>query len=141
MVKLVSKLYKNLLDYDQIRFEFDRKFVKGFKKYGKILDKGPYAVRFSTDNIDEITKILQLRDIDERFEKVDVIPKSLFEGYDDLNDVDVYENTLGIYKWLFGKLRKEGKIDDLKKFFMIHGVSYKYEYGLKIIENDDWNFI
>lgn len=141
MVKWVSKLYKNLLDYDQIRFEFDSKITKGFKKYEKILDKGPYAMRFSTDNIEEITKILQLRDIDERFEKVDVIPKSLFEGYDDLDDVDVYENTLGIYKWLFEKLRKEGKIDDLKKFFMIHGVSYKYEYGLKIIENDDWNFI
>jgi len=135
----VSSLYKNLLKMDQIRFEFENKCRNGFKKYEIIIDRGPYTLRFSTDNAEKIAKILKLRDIDEKFEKIDVVPKKILEESEEF-DFDKFENTVGIYKWLFGKLQKEGYVDDMKKFFLIHGVDYSYECGLKIIERD-WRFL
>lgn len=135
----VSLLYKNLLKIDQVQFEFKNKFEKGFKKYDTIIERGPYTLRFSTDNAEEIAKILKLRDIDEKFEKIDVIPKIIFEESKN-DDFEKYENTVGIYKWLFGNLKNEGKIDDLKKFYLLHGVDYDYECGLRIIESGDWRF-
>ena len=135
----VSLLYKSLLEIDQVRFEFENKFEKGFKKYEIITERGPYTLRFSTDNAEEIAKILKLRDIDEKFEKIDVIPMNIIE--EEENDLDKFENTVGIYKWLFGILRKDGKVDDMKRFYLIHGVDYGYECGLKIIENKEDVFI
>jgi len=135
----VSILYEKLLKIDDVHFEFENKFNKGFKKYDIIIEKGPYTLRFSTDNAKEIAKILKLRDIDERFEKIDVIPKVIFEESDD-DDFKKYENTVGIYKWLFRKMEKEGNIDIMDKFYLLHGVKYDYECGLRIIENEDWKF-
>lgn len=135
----VSLLYKNLLEMEQIQLEFENKFGKGFKKYETIIERGPYSLRFSTDNVEEIAKILKLRDIDEKFEKIDVIPNIIFEEFED-DDFEKYENTVGIYKWLFGELRKEGKIDDMDRFYLLHGVEYDYECGLRIIESGDWRF-
>ncbi len=132
----VSLLYKNLLKIDQIQFEFENKFEKGFKKYEIIIERGPYTLRFSTDNAEEIAKILRLRDIDEKFEKIDVIPKKIFEESEEEIDFDKFENTVGIYKWLFGVLRKDGKVDDMKRFFLIY-LDYNYEFGLKIIEKKE----
>lgn len=130
LVIWVSVLYKNLLGNHQIRFEFDNKFGKGYKKYDQIIEKGPYTLRFSTDNVDEISKILQLRDIDELFEKIDVIPMVIAETIDEF---EKYENTVGIYKWLFGKLQKEGLIQIEENFYIIF-LDYNYENGL-IIKN------
>lgn len=131
----VSLLYKNLLEINQVQFEFKNKFEKGFKKYEAIIERGPYTLRFSTDNAEEIAKVLKLRDIDEKFEKVDVIPSKIFE-----EDCDNFENTVGIYKWLFEVLSKEGKVDDMERFFLLHGVNYGYECGLKVIGDKYWKF-
>lgn len=141
LAKWVSSLYKKLLKIDQVQFEFENKFEKGFKKYDTLIEKkGPYTLRFSTDDAEKIAKILKLRDIDEKFEKIDVIPKGIFEESDD-DTFEKYENTVGIYKWLFGKMEKEGKIDKMEKFYLLHGVNYDYEYGLRIIESEDWKFL
>lgn len=129
----VSLLYKNLLKMDPVQFEFENKFEKGFKKYDTIIEMGPYALRFSTDNVEKIAKILKLRDIDEKFEKIDIIPKKLAEFEDDF---DRYENTVGIYKWVFGKLEKNGDVIDKERFFLIN-LDYNYEFGLKMIEKQD----
>ena len=132
--KWVSDLYKKLLEEDQIQFEFKKKFSDGFKKYDQIIKRSPYALRFSTDNYDEITKILKLRDVDERFEKRDVIPKAMAEKTGEDFDFEKYENTVGIYKWLFEDLVKKGQVTGEKPFFLVF-LDYTYEYGLKIIEN------
>jgi len=63
----------------------------------------------------------------------------IFEESDD-DDFKKYENTVGIYKWLFRKMEKEGNIDIMDKFYLLHGVKYDYECGLRIIENEDWKF-
>lgn len=139
LAEWVSLLYRKLLDIDRIHFEFENKFEKGFKKYEEIIERGPYALRFSTDNAEKVAEKLELRDIDEKFAKIDIIPKKIAEESEE-DDFEKYENTVGIYKWLFGKLRKEGKIDDMKKFYLIHGINYDYECGLRIIENRDWRF-
>lgn len=136
LVKWVSMLYENLLNNHQIRLEFDNKFGKGLKKYDQIIEMGPYAVRFSTDNVEQISKILQLRDIDEQFEKIDVIPKAIAEEFDEF---ELYENTVGIYKWLFGKLEKEGLIRVEENFYLLF-LDYNYEIGLKIIKNKSNHF-
>jgi CRISPR-associated endonuclease/helicase Cas3 len=130
LVEWVSQLYENILKNHQIKFEFDKKFSNGFKKYDQIIDRGPYTLRFSTDNTEEISKILQLRDIDERFEKIDVIPKIIAEKFDEF---EKYENTVGIYKWLFKKLEKEGKIQAEEMLFLAF-LDYTYEYGLKMLK-------
>ncbi|WP_281774017.1 CRISPR-associated helicase Cas3' [Methanobacterium formicicum] len=131
----VSLLYEKLLENPQIHFEFQNKFGKGFNKFNKIIEKGPYTLRFSTENVDEIAKILQLRDIDERFEKIDVIPKVIAEK---LDEFEKYENSVGIYKWLFGKLEKDGLIQIIERFYMIF-LDYNYEYGLKITKTQSNN--
>lgn len=141
LTKWVSLLYNKLLKEDPASFEFEKKFLEGFKKYDQVIERSPYALRFSTDDFDEISKILKIRDIDERFEKIDVIPKQLAEESDYEDDFEKFENTVGIYKWLFKKLEKERKIDDMKKFFLIHDVEYSYECGLRMIENKDWRFL
>lgn len=127
--KWVSELYEKLLEEEEIRFEFEKKFGEGFKKYDHVIKRSPYALRFSTDNYDEITKILKLRDVDERFEKIDVIPSVIAEESDE--DFEKYENTVGIYKWLAGELIKTGFISEEEKFLMAF-LDYSYEYGLKI---------
>lgn len=128
---LVSTLYDNLIKIPQVNYEFERKFSEGFNKYESVIESGPYALRFSTDNFGEITKILKLRDVNERFEKIDIIPKAIAETFDDF---EKYENTVGIYKWLFSKLKKEGKIQELEKKFFLAFLDYNYEFGLKVIE-------
>ncbi len=135
LVEWVEKLYENILKNHQIRFEFDNKFGNGFKKFDQIIERGPYTLRFSTDNTEEISKILQLRDIDERFEKINVIPKIIAEKFDEF---EKYENTVGIYRWLFLKLQKEGKIQSEERLFLAF-LDYNYEYGLKILKTDSSN--
>ena len=78
---------------------------------------------------------MQLRDIDERFEKIDVIPKVIAEK---LDEFEKYENSVGIYKWLFGKLEKDGLIQIIERFYMIF-LDYNYEYGLKITKTQSNN--
>ena len=132
LVEWVSQLYENILKNHQIKFEFNNKFKNGFQKYDQIIEKGPYTLRFSTDNTEELSKILQLRDIDERFEKIDVIPKIIAEKFDEF---EKYENTVGIYKWLFKKLEKDGKIQAEETLFLAF-LDYTYEYGLKMLKTE-----
>lgn len=130
----VSELYEKLLGEDKIQFEFENKFNEGFKKYDQVVKRSPYALRFSTDNYDEISKILKLRDVDERFEKIDVIPRVMAEKTDETFDFEKYDNTVGIYKWFFGELMKKGQITEEQPFNLVF-LDYNYEYGLKVIEN------
>ena len=133
----VNRLYTSLLNTDQISFEFKNKFEDGFKKYNKIIERGPYAIRFRTENLEEISKLLQLRDTDERFETIDVIPKKFIEKED---SPERFENTVGIYKWLFFKLLKKGEIHK-NNFYILDGFDYNYEIGLKPLKKDDWQFL
>ena len=86
--------------------------------------------------MEEVSRLLSIRDVDERFEKIDVVPAAFF----DEEDPDKFENTVGIYKWLFLKMLREGKVDDMKMFYLIHGV-YSYECGFEVVDADDWNII
>jgi len=133
----VNRLYKSLLNTDQILFEFQNKFEDGFKKYDKIIERGPYTIRFKTENLEEISKLLQLRDTDESFETIDVIPKKFIEEED---SPERFGNTVGIYKWLFFKLLKEGEIHK-NNFYILDGFDYNYEIGLKALKKDDWQFL
>lgn len=36
---------------------------------------------------------------------------------------------------------KEGKIDEMERFYLAHGFNYDYEIGVDLQEEDDWNFI
>ncbi|QHN07914.1 CRISPR-associated helicase Cas3' [Methanothermobacter sp. THM-2] len=138
MAEMVSNLYDSLFELEDIYFEFKNKFKRGYDKYDVVIGKkGPYTIRFRTEDLEEISGLLALRDIDERFAKIDVVPAVLFDG----EDIDRFENTVGIPKWLFIKMLKEGKIDEMERFYLAHGFNYDYEIGVDLQEEDDWNFI
>jgi len=137
MSKMVLNLYRSLLEIESINLSFDRKLKNGYNKYDEIIKRGPYTIRFKTENIEQVSRLLSIRDIDERFEKIDVVPATFF----DEEDPDKFENTVGIYKWLFVKMLREGKVDDMKTFYLIHGVNYSYEYGFEVVDVEDWNII
>lgn len=137
MSEMVSNLYKSLLEIEEIKFSFNRKLKRGYNKYDEIIKRGPYTIRFKTDNMEEISRLLSIRDTDEKFEKVNVVPAVSFNE----KDPDKFENTVGIYKWLFLKMLREGKVDDMKNFYLIHGVNYSYACGFEIVEEEGWNII
>ncbi|BAZ99102.1 CRISPR-associated endonuclease/helicase Cas3 [Methanothermobacter sp. EMTCatA1] len=138
MSEMVFNLYTSLLEIESINLSFNKKLERGYNKYDEIINKrGPYTIRFRTENMEEVSRLLSIRDVDERFEKIDVVPAAFF----DEEDPDKFENTVGIYKWLFLKMLREGKVDDMKRFYLIHGVNYSYAYGFEVSEGELWNII
>lgn len=130
----VNNLYEGIMRNNQLNFELSKKFDEGYNKHDEVVEKyGAHSIRFKTEKYEEILGTLRLRDIeDERFEKIEVIPSMISERFDDF---EKYENTVGIYKWLFWKLGREGKIQkSLGKNLFLAFLDYNYEIGIKNAE-------
>lgn len=125
----VTWLYKKYYEEtSQGSHDLKEMFEEGFKKYNKIIsEKSLFLVDLKGDE-ENILTWLELRDIDPRFEKIDVIPQAIMEKEDEF---EKYENTVGIYKYQFKLMKKEGFISDSGKFKIIHK-NYDYEHGIDL---------
>jgi len=124
-----TQLYKKYYEENsQGNHDLKEMFKEGFEKYNKIIDeKSLFLVDLKGDE-EELSKLLKLRDIDPRFEKIDVIPKTIMEKEDEF---ERYENTVRIYKYQFEIMRKKGVIEKKDKFNIIYQ-EYDYEHGINL---------
>ncbi len=108
--------------------DFKEKFEEGYKKYNEIIgEKSLFIIDFKGDE-EELLGLLKFRDIDPRFEKIDIIPQTIMENEDEF---ERYENTVGIYKYQFEIMKKNGKIVKNDKFWVIYQ-KYDYEHGINL---------
>ncbi len=124
-----TQLYKKYYEENaQGNHDIKQMFKEGFKKYDNIIrEKSLFLVDLKGDE-EELSKLLKLRDIDPKFEKINVIPQTIMEKED---EIERYENTVGIYKYQFEIMKKKGTIVKNDKFYIIYQ-KYDYEHGINL---------
>ena len=119
--------------------KFDLKMLEGYEKRNRIISEyAPYQVRFKTENMEEISKLLKIRDIPKSLEKIPIIPEIVIEK----EDTGKFENTVDIPLWAYEILKRSGDVwTEKEMIFPIADIKYDYEYGTKINENHSADII